>query len=209
MYKIYERPGGGNTVVEAVLAEANQPFELIHVPRNADTSIPAWFRDVNPRGEVPVLVLPGGQLMMESAAITIHLADIYPEAKLAPALNDTNRARYLQWILFFATTAYGTELRCFYPQNFSDDQESHAGIRNKALAERDQIHAIFARAVGKGPYILGETFSAADIYAAMLIGWAENLTASFERHSNLKDYYHRVLSRPKIKAVFQRNNLPV
>jgi glutathione S-transferase len=209
MYKLYERPGAGNTVVEAVLAEAGQTCELIRVPRNDDTTIPEWFYAVNPRGEVPALVLPNGQLMTESAAIIIYLADIFPEAGLAPTVTDPTRARYLQWIHYFATNAYSAALRSGYPQNFSDDPQSRTSIEARANADLERINANFSAALGDDPYILGETFSAADIYAAMLSTWVPDVHANFARHANIKRLYERVAHRPKIKPVFERNEILV
>ncbi len=209
MYKIYERPGAGSTVVEAVLAEAGEPYELIRVDRNPDTSIPGWFRKINPRGEVPTIVLPDGTLMMESAAMTIYLSDLFPAASLAPPVTSPLRRRYLQWIMFFATAGYGAEMRWFWTQNFCDDENGKKSVKAKALAEQVANHAIFAQSLGQGPYILGETFSAADIYAAMILTWSANFEQCLARHPNIRKMYECVAARPKLKPVFQRNKMPV
>ncbi|HEY6072289.1 MAG TPA: glutathione S-transferase family protein, partial [Anaerolineales bacterium] len=65
----------------------------------------------------------------------------------------------------------------------------------------------FAEALGEGPYILCDSFSAADIYAAMLASWAEDVPALFARHPNIKAHYDRVTARPRIAKVWERNEV--
>src|ERR1700732_1357407 len=90
-YIVYGSPGSGSVPVEAALMLIGAPYEVIgetvlrDVARN-----PAVFK-VNPLGQVPVLILPGGEVMTESAAILIWLADRYPNAALAPPSTDQRR----------------------------------------------------------------------------------------------------------------------
>jgi glutathione S-transferase len=209
MYKLYERPNGGNFVVECVLTELGQPYEMIRVPRNPDKTIPSWFFEINPRGEVPVLVLPDGTVMAQSAAIIIHLADLGSNGQLSPDFDDPARPRYLQWILFFATAAYNAEMRIAYPQNFTAEASGHAGVSARAIEEMQQARAIFAKALGDGPFILGATFSAADIYAAMLLCWSPTFEADMKQYPTLGHLVRLVSQRPGLAAVFTRNNMPV
>ena len=72
--------------------------------------------------------------------------------------------------------------------------------------ERD--YDIFAQALGEGPFILGPSMSAVDIYAAMLLSWAPDVTQLFARHGNIKKLYDLVAARPKIAKVWARNEMP-
>src|SRR3974377_2484033 len=95
-YIVYGSPGSGSVPVEAALTLIGAPYEVIgetvlrDVARN-----PAIFK-VNPLGQVPALVLPGGEVMTESAAILIWLADRYPEARLAPLAAHERRPAFLR-----------------------------------------------------------------------------------------------------------------
>jgi glutathione S-transferase len=209
MYKLYERPGAGSAAVEALLSLLGAQFELVSVPRNPDKSIPDWFMAINPRGQVPALVLPDGTVMLESAAMMIHLADVHGEAGLAPDIKHKDRARYLQWMLFFASEVYPADLRMYYPERFSTDQNHAPGIKQKGLTDLDDGFDHFASALGNGPYVLGDKFSAVDIYAAMLCSWASDVPALFARHSNIKRHYGRVAERPQIRAAWKRNEMPL
>jgi glutathione S-transferase len=83
MLKLYARPGAGSAAVEAILAECGVAFEIIDVLRGPDGFVPQSYRQINPRAEVPTLVLPDNSIMTESAAMMIYLADLHPAAGLA------------------------------------------------------------------------------------------------------------------------------
>lgn len=208
MYKLYERPGAGSAAVEALLAELGAEVELIPVPRNADGSMPDWFKAINPRGQIPTLGLPDGIVMLESAAMMIHLADLHPASGLAPEVSHPDRPRYLQWMLYLAAEIYPADLRMYYPDRFSVDAAHAPGIKAKGVADLDAALDHFASGLGAGPYILGQRFSAADIYAAMLCSWAADVPALFARHANIKRHYRLVAERPKMRAAWQRNEMP-
>jgi GST-like protein len=207
MYKLYARRGAGSTAVEALLAECDAPHAVEEVLREADGSIPKWFYRVNPRGEVPTLILPDDIVMTESAAMMIYLADLHPELELAPPAAAANRSRYLRWMLYLATTVYLSDLRMVYPARYSTDPTHAPAIKARAIADMAREFDALAEAVGEGPFVLGKRMSAADIYAAMTMAWAPDVAALFARHPNLKALYHHVLLRPKIAKAFARNGL--
>ena len=208
MFKLYARPGAGSAAVEALLAECGAAFEIIDVLRNPDGTAPESFQQINPRAEVPTLTLPDNSIMTESAAMMIYLADLFPAAGLAPAVTSPARSRYLRWMLYFATAVYMADLRMYYPARHSTDESHAAGIKGKAIADMSRDFEIFAEALGDGPFILGRTFSAADIYAAMLFSWAPDVSQLFARHANIKRLYDLVAARPLIAKVWARNEMP-
>lgn len=207
MYTLFGRKGAGSVVVEAMLAEAGALYRVEDVERDADGSLSSSLRRYNPRAEVPTLILPDDSVMTESAAIAIYLADIHPEAKLAPAVSSPARARYLRWLVYFATTIYMSDLRMYYPERYSADASAALGIKARAIEHIGEEFAVFAEALGKGPYILGSVFSVADIYAAMLYTWAPDANALFATHPNLKAHYERVVARPAVAQVWARNEM--
>jgi glutathione S-transferase len=208
MFTLYARPGSGSAAVEALLAECGVEYRIEDVPRLADGSAPESYLGINPRGEVPTLRLPDDSLMTESAAMMIYLADLFPVTGLAPGVTSSKRATYLRWMLYFASPVYMADLRFFYSARYSTDPTHAAAIKAKAIEHLDRDFMIFAGALGKGPFILGEKFSAVDIYAAMLMSWAPDVPALFSRHPNIKAHYDAVSHRPKIAPVWQRNEMP-
>ena len=94
-YVVYGQKGTGSVPVEATLILLGEPYELVErVPRatgHQGELAAAAMAEVNPMWQVPALRLPSGELMTESAAILIHLADTHPSSKLGPALDDPRR----------------------------------------------------------------------------------------------------------------------
>jgi len=208
MFTLYARPAAGSAAVEALLAHANTAHEVIDVPKNADGSAPSWFLKLNPRGEVPTLRLSDDSIMTESAAMMIYLADLFPSKELAPTATSRQRAPYLRWIVYMAANAYPSDLRMYYPERYSTDPGHAEGVKKKAINDLWHDLAVFNEGLGDGPFILGKTMTAADIYAAMLLSWAPDVAELFARHPRLKGLYDSVAAHPEIRRVWDRNGMP-
>lgn len=204
MYKLYARKGAGSVAVEALLETLKANHQVIDVPKE-DGRSPAWFDKINPRGEVPALELPEGEIMTESAAIMIYLADQFPHADLAPAVSSPQRAAYLRWMVYFATTAYTSDLRMYYPDRYSTDSAHAEAIKAKAIIDLNRDFDVFVQELGQGPFIAGDKISAADIYAAMLVSWSEDVEALLKRLPALARYYAAVTNHPSVRAVWLRH----
>jgi glutathione S-transferase len=163
MFKLYARPSAGSAAVEALLAECGAAFEIIDILREPDGTVPRSFLQINPRGEVPTLRLADNSIMTESAAMMIYLADLHPATGLAPSITSPLRPRYLRWMLYFATGVYMADLRMYYPARHSTDAGHADAIKAKAIEDMERDYDIFAEALGEGPFILGQSMSAADM----------------------------------------------
>src|SRR5579863_1906789 len=101
MYKLFARPGWGSVLVEAQLAWYGLPYQTKDVDDLfASAAARETLRPVNPLAQVPTLVLPGGQVITESAAITLHLADTTGCSDLVPAAGEAVRPAFLRWLIF-------------------------------------------------------------------------------------------------------------
>ena len=90
-YTVYGAPGSGSVPVEATLTLIGAPYDLVGHDVMRPVACNPAANAVNPLHQVPVLTLPTGEIMTESAAILIYLADSYPHARLAPAVGDPRR----------------------------------------------------------------------------------------------------------------------
>ncbi len=206
MYKLYGRNQAGSMAVEALLAACGAPYEVIVLNRREDGSFEDFFHAINPKAEVPTLVLPDGSVMTESAAMMIHIAEQFPEAGLAPAPREAGRAEFLRWQVYLAAALYGSDLRLFYPQKFTTDPGGADGVKARAAETMSQEFAIYAQALGERRFMLGR-LTALDIYAAMLCTWAPDVDALFATHPNLKRMYDAVLENAAVKRVWERNGM--
>jgi glutathione S-transferase len=155
---------------------------------------------------VPILKLPDGSHMSESAAMMIYLADLKPEAGLTPHAADEARASYLRVMLILAASTYPAYRSFFYPSRFTFDPNGADSVRQAALRDLWRDFGVLDGLLGGKPWFTGR-FSAADIYAATLLSWFEDLSNLEKRLPRLMAHYQRVKSRPKIAPVFARNEL--
>ena len=111
-------------------------------------------------------------------------------------------------MIYLASAAYPTDLRLYYPQRYSTDAGHAAGIKAKASADLARDFDVLVTAIADGPFILGKSLSAADLYAAMLISWSDDVPGLFARHGKLRELYAAVAENPKVRKVWDRNGMP-
>jgi len=203
MFTLYGDLGSGAFSAEAALAEAGAPydFKLVSLEKNEQRE-PA-FLAINPSGKMPALRLGEGQVVTESAAILLTLADHYPQAKLLPPQASTERAQAYRWLAFMAGEVYPIVEIVDYPERFVPGGDTEA---MKATA-RDRIRErllIIERMIA-GPFFLASGFTLLDIYAAMFSRWS--LEAAWKRAHlpRLMALADAVSQRPAIQPVWQRH----
>src|SRR5918993_5413762 len=108
-WTLYGVPGWGSILAEGALAWTGEPFDLVDV-EGFDAPGPARDRllQVNPLGRIPTLVAPDGEILSESAAIVLRLAELHPDAGLAPAAGDPDRPRFLNRLVWLVSAVYPT-----------------------------------------------------------------------------------------------------
>ncbi|MET3523318.1 glutathione S-transferase family protein [Mesorhizobium abyssinicae] len=169
MYRLYTRPGSGGFVVEAALALAGAPFDQVDVPKKDPPD--QAFLEISPLNQVPVLTLPDGRSITESAAICILLAERHPEAGLAPAAGSPARADFLRWMAFMSSVLYPAGLRFYYAHRYTAAPDGVEAVKQAALAEMDRGFAILDKALAGRDWLVGDRLSLADVYLIMLAAW--------------------------------------
>ncbi len=163
---------------------------------------------VNPYGRVPTLLIDG-EPMFESAAICFYLVDRHPEAKLAPAVDATERPGFLQWLVFLTNTLQEYMLQGFYPERCTTDAAAVSGIQAATRGRVDRALGVVDNALsGAGPYLTGQSMSVADIYLAMLVTWYEPQDELAERFAHVHANVSRVRSHDAIEKVLGQESAP-
>lgn len=174
----------------ALLEELGADYELHVLDLKAGEQRQADYLAINPMGKVPA-IHHHGALVTEQPAVFIYLADLYPAAKLAPPLGDPLRGPYLRWLVFYGS--------CFEPAVVDKSmQREPAPSSTSPYGDYDTMLQTLVDQLGKGPYLLGDTFSAADV----LWGTALNWTTMFKLVPELpviRAYIDRVLARPAMQ----------
>ena len=171
-YVLYGDKGSGAFCVEAVLAEAGAPLEFRPISLDAGEQKSPEFLALNPSGKLPALQLPEGGIVTETAALLILIAERHPEANLLPAPGTPERAQALRWLAFMASEIYPIVEIADYPERFVADHKGAAVLKQSAK-KRIRERLLIVEAAVAGPWLLGEAFSALDIYAAMFSRWRE------------------------------------
>ena len=170
-YTLYWRPGAGSMVIEAALRLAGLPFDGVRIDDDAGLHTPE-FMALNPACKIPVLALATGQVIAESAAILLALDDEFPEKRLLPPRGTPARNIAVQWLIFMSANIYPGMLRLYYAPRHTDDTtpEAAEAIKRQALMDLDRDFAQLAAAI-RGPFLIGQTMTITDVYAAMLADW--------------------------------------
>jgi glutathione S-transferase/GST-like protein len=205
MYKLYWAKDSGAMAPQALLEEIGAAYDKIVIDFEKGEHRNEEFLSVNPMGQIPALVLPDGTLMTETAATLVQIADRHPEAGLAPPPGSAERARFLRWIFFLASNVYPTILRIYYSERYSTDASAAEGIRAAAEGELDEQFGILDGAIEPGPFLLGEVFSAADIFLWMLIRWHPAPESLFEKAPRLERLAERVQVRPAVARTWREH----
>ncbi len=202
-YIVFGDKGSGAFSAEAALAEAGADYSFHPVSlKNNEQKSPA-FLALNPSGKMPALKLLEGEIVTESAAILLAIAERFPDSELLPPPASFARAEVFRWIAFMASEIYPIVEIDDYPERFVPAGAEAAALKARAVA-RIRERLLLVEAAIAGPWLLAQGFSAADIYAAMFSRWTARdwRAANLPRLSALAD---ALAARPRIAPVWQKH----
>lgn len=184
----YTNPFSRGRIAHWMLEEVGAPYhvELLDFERNEHKS--PEFLGLNPMGKVPTIV-HRGVVVSEAAAICAYLADAFPTSKLAPLPSEPARGTYFRWLFFGAG--------CVEPALTDKQSPRSAPVRASALgygSYEDMLHGL-EHALTPGPFVLGDRFTAADVYIGSQIGWGL-MVKSLEPRPVFSEYVARLAKRP-------------
>jgi glutathione S-transferase len=206
MYKLHYFPGNASFAPHAIINEAGAKVELILVDRTKNAQKDPAYLKINPAGRIPTLI-DSDLVLFESAAICMHLADKHPEANLAPPLGTNARAHFYKWMMYFTNSIQPDVMIFHYTARYTTNAVGIPGMKMGADQRIHQWFDIIEANMGKGPYLLGNTYSAADIYLTMLCRWGrlqDPRPASRPKISNLVDL---VLARPAVQETIKAEGI--
>lgn len=208
MIQLHYFPSNASMAPHMLLEEIGLPFELRLVDRKVNAQRSPDYLKLNPNGKIPVLV-DGDLVLYETAAICLHLADTQPQAQLAPPLGTPQRAQFYKWLMWLTNTLQVEMQLYFYPERWANDGTGatvvkwHAERRIETMI--DQLEAELAR--HRGPWLMGDRFTALDPYALMLCRWTRAMQRPARTLPHLGPYLQRMLERPATARCFQREGL--
>lgn len=203
--KLYGEPGWGSAIVETQLVWCDVPYEFSAVGdlfRNAETR--AALEKINPLAQVPTLVLPNGDVLTESAAITLWLADLTGSNDLVPEMEEAERTRFLRWLVFIVANIYPTYTYVDDPARFVPDAGARPGFADAVYAYAKKLYGVLESEAG-APWFLGDRFSALDLYIGVMSHWTPRRAWFGENAPKFTAIADRALALPKLAEVWARN----
>lgn len=199
--KLYYVPGACSLAPHIVLREAGIEAELVRVDLSKQTTADgANFADINPRGYVPVLELPDGEHLTESAAILQYLADLNPQAVLAPSGPGLERYRLQEWLSFCGSELLKTMGPLFNPT-------LHESTRHDLLQRLQSRLDWTESQLRDRDFVLGGRFSVADAYLFAILGMLRFVGAKLTHWPALSAHSTRIASRPAVQAALGAEGL--
>ena len=175
-------------IVRWMLEEVGQPYRTELLDYGTTMKAPAYLR-INPLGKVPAL-RHGDAVVTESAAICCYLADAFPEAGLAPAPGDRLRGPYYRWLFFAAGPLEAAATNKALGVEVPAERRGMVGYGSLA----DVLSALEG-ALAERDYLVGDRFTAADLYVGAHIGWGMRF-GTIETRPTFERYFARLSARP-------------
>ncbi len=196
--KLYFAPDTCSLSPHIVLQELGLPYELVRVNnRTKRTSTGEDFLAINPKGYVAALELETGEVLTEGPAIVQYLADLKPEAGLAPAAGTLARVRLQEWLNFITSEIHSGSSPLF---NRALPEDVQAIFRDRLFRRLDFIEVNLA----SRDYLVGDGFTVADAYLFTVLGWMKGFSIDLDRWPAIALYVQRIDTRVSVQAALAR-----
>ncbi|AFJ47365.1 glutathione transferase GstA [Shimwellia blattae] len=199
--KLYYKSGACSLSPHIVLREAGLDFTLERVDlASKKTEAGEDYLHINPKGQVPALLLDSGDMLTEGVAIVQYLADQVPDRNLIAPAGTLARYHAIESLNFIATELHKGFTPLFTP-GVPDEYK-------KIATERLLRHfAALDVLLGEQDYLQGARFSVADAYLFTVLGWAFMLKFDLSHLPALQRYYQRIAARPAVRAALEAEGL--
>ncbi|WP_111656242.1 glutathione S-transferase family protein [Isoalcanivorax indicus] len=194
----YTNPQSRGRIVRWMLEEVGQPYDVHVMTFGGDIKSPEYLA-LNPMGKVPALV-HNGTVITEVAAICTYLAEQFPQAGLAPAMDSPARGGYYRWLFFVAGPFEMANTARAFGWEITDDGAVSAGCGHV----EDPLNTV-RQTLAKQPYLCGDQFTTADLLMASYIGW-ETMTGLLQPDPLFAEYVERCHNREAARRADDLDN---
>lgn len=199
--KLFYKPGACSLASHITLRESGKDFTLEGVDlmkkrlENGDD-----FFAVNPKGQVPALLLDDGTLLTEGVGIMQYLADSVPDRQLLAPVGSISRYKTLEWLNYIATELHKGFTPLFRPDTPEEYKPAVRALLEKKLQYVDE-------SLKEGQWICGQRFTIADAYLFTVLRWASAVKLNMASLSHIAGYMQRAAERPAIAAALKAEGL--
>ena len=188
---LYHAAPSRSSITRWMLEEVGEPYDVHLLSLSKGDNRAPEYLAVNPMGKVPALK-HGDTVITEGAAICAYLADEFPRAKLNVPIGTPRRGVYLKWLFFGPSCIEAAVIDRASPRK---EEARHAML---GYGDFDTVMDVTANAVAKGPFLMGEQFTAADVIVGSTLRWGMMFKLLPER-SEFVAYTNRLAARPALQ----------
>lgn len=199
--KLFYKPGACSLSPHIILLESGQDFTLEKVDLVQKKTQPGKdYLKINPKGQVPALLLDDGTLLTEGVAIALYLADKAPSSNLIAPSNSLLRYRTIEWLTYISSELHKSFSPLFNPKTPEEYKSILRTYLDKQFNYLDDV-------LSHNDYLLGEQFTVADVYLFTILRWAYALKFDLHKYKHLTEYFDRIKERPAVKAALAAEEL--
>lgn len=197
--KLYYKSHACSLSPHIILAESELDYEIESVDlAKKITETGEDFYKINPKGQVPCLVLDDGTILTEGVAIVQYLADLVPQQGLIAPVKDINRYHQIEWLNYISSELHKGFVPFFGP---NDD-----AIKAKALEKLKTKFDFVEAHLSKNDYLVNNAFSVADAYLFTVLGW-RGAVPNFPKYPACDRFFERVSKRPSVQIALKEENM--
>lgn len=199
--KLFYSPGACSLSPHIVLRETGQDFSLEKVDLGEKkTESGKDYLSINPKGQVPALLLDDGNLLTEGVAIVLYLADKSPNSNLVAPAGNLSRYQTITWLAYITSELHKSFSPLFHPET---PEEYKTLLRKKLETQFKYLD----EALKKDEYLQGNHFTIADAYLYTILRWAFVMKFDLSKYKHLTAYIDRIAKRPAVQAALAAEGL--
>lgn len=195
---LYGAAASGSVAVEAALTLLGLPYQLIEGATWAEAAARDRVAPANPMRQIPTLVLPDGEVMTESAAILIYLADLHPESQLAPTPDDPRRRQFLRWMLYVSSAIYSLHWIKPDVKRIGVPDSAHEAVVDAVHERIAFCWANMDAQLSPGRYLLGDELTVLDLYVATVSRFGPWRERFYQVAPRMAEVIRRVDEEPRL-----------
>jgi glutathione S-transferase len=200
--KLYYKTGACSLASRIVLEEVGATYQSEKVDlKTKKTDSGKDFKQINPKGSVPVLELDNKEVLTEGAVILQYIADQFPEKKLVPKNGTFERYRLQEWLNFIASDLH----KGFSPLfNASFNEDVKKEFRKNLTSKFDFL----AERINGKTFVMGGQFTVADAYLFTILSWSEHVGIDLTKWPKIMGYYETIHNRPAVQNALKNDGIP-
>ncbi len=198
MLKLYYATGSCALAAHIALIDAGALYELVRLSfTNEDQRKPSYLA-INPKGRVPSLVTDQG-VLTEIPALLVFIAQVFPQARLAPLDDTFALARVQAFNSYLCSTCHVAHAHRMRGNRWADEPEALEAMKRKVPASVTQCFELIEHGMLLGPWVMGETYTICDPYLFTLAQWLEGDGVDIAKLPKVRDHRQRMAQRANVK----------